>query len=426
MRDLKKPDKATLSILAPQIYEEGLDYEVSRYVIREGDAWYNCMTDEAVLVEDPETEREELIRRWFLTPKDLDLSSIVHLIRQRRLVAASGPGQNTKNNFVIFTTTGCNAHCEYCFEKGYKVLTMSRETASKVADYIIGSMPPGGKIKVKWFGGEPLVNKEAINIISGKLNDNNVNFVSELLTNGDLLGNCTDEELRSWHVESCQFTVDDVGEEYDRIKGLPKGAYDRMKESLVRLAGLNIGIPLRLHYDPEKGAERCYRVIDDLKGYKGVRFYVRIIYGSETEEDYDRLMEIENYIMQNNQRRFSFVKFGSTNHCMADSRRIACITPTGELTPCEHYAYGEHLYGSVFSGKTDGERLRKWKVREKYGKAECKECVLYPTCRKLVMCPAEGKCSTGYAHYLIECTKRAMRRRRDGLQLQRHTDAERT
>ena len=37
----------------------------------------------------------------------------------------------------ILTTTGCNARCPYCFEKGIAYETMDHTTAQQVADYIL-------------------------------------------------------------------------------------------------------------------------------------------------------------------------------------------------------------------------------------------------------------------------------------------------
>ena len=96
---------------------------------------------------------------------------------------------------------------------------------------------------------------------------------------------------------------------------------------------------------------------------------------------------------------------------MSDSRKIACITPTGNLSPCEHFAYGEHVYGSIYSKDRNEDILKKWSVREKYVTPTCKNCPLYPSCRKIVMCPAEGKCSEGYQYYQIETIKRALRKK---------------
>lgn len=39
------------------------------------------------------------------------------------------PAAKAITNYTILTTTGCNARCFYCYEKGTKPVTMTAETA---------------------------------------------------------------------------------------------------------------------------------------------------------------------------------------------------------------------------------------------------------------------------------------------------------
>ena len=395
-----------------QQVEEGYDYKLNNYVIKDGNIYYNTLTDEGVFVEDFEADKLALIKRWFLVPDVVDIKTIAHAIRQKRLYSKLGPGSQLKQNFVIFTTTACNASCEYCFEKTYDTITMSEETAKDVADYII-KMSSVKKPKLRWFGGEPLVNKKAMNIINERLLANGMDYWSEISTNGDLFPKCSDEEIISWKPRIIQFTVDAVGEEYDKIKGLPAEAYERLKETIVRLGKIlpNCRVNIRVHLNPVKGPDVCYKIIDDFVRFKNVKIYARILYHSAKLKDYKDLLKIEDYILLRGGHESFRQPFGYVTHCMADNSRIACINPNGELSPCEHYAFGEYMYGSIYKKDKDQNILRKWSIREKYTNPSCNECVLYPLCRKIVMCPAEGKCSDGYQYYQIETIKRALRKK---------------
>lgn len=396
--------------LGVQYEEVGRNYKYSNYLIREGNAIYNSLTDEIVFVQDEIKDRKELIRRWFLVPENFDVLTASDIIRQSHLGKQSGPGKNLKTNYVIFTTTACNGSCEYCFERDYKNITMSKDVAEDISKYIVRSHAPAVKIGIKWFGGEPLVNKNAINIISSRI-ENKVDFKSTMCSNGDLLSDCTDEEFKLWKLSSIQLTLDDVGDSYDRIKGLNSGAYSRLKETVSRLSDLNILAQLRIHFNPDKGIEPCLKIVDEFKNYKNVQMYSRILYDSASVDDYKKLLTIEQAILDAKRGSFNIPKQGIGSHCMGDNSHVACITPEGLLTPCEHYAYGEHIYGSIYSKNKRQDILDKWSVREKYVTPFCKECPLYPSCRKLVMCPAEGKCSDGYQYYQIETIKRALRKK---------------
>lgn len=413
MKTLRTPDRFVARCLGPQLIEEGLEYVESKYLIKEDGAIYNVLTDEAVLVEDLETDKPELIKRWFYVPSVFDVTSFSHTIRQKKLAAFNGPGYGKKYVYVIFTTTACNANCEYCFEKGIKTLSMDEQTALDVADYIDKTRDTSVKeIKLKWFGGEPLVNKKAMTLICSRLKQKDIRFWSEICTNGDLVNECTDQELLDiWKTRRIQFTVDDIGAEYDRVKGLGNGAYERLKKIVERLDKLPIRQAIRIHFDPSKGAERCYRVINEFKRYFHTRIYPRVLYGNESLEANIELLKIEDYIMQNKKYDFTFPIFNYTTRCMADNRKIACICPDGSLSPCEHYAYGNNIYGSIYSKEYDKDILKRWSVKEKYVTKKCKDCVLYPMCRKITTCPVEGKCNEAYVHYQVETIKRALRKK---------------
>lgn len=411
MKTLKDPSRLVVACLGTQIFDTNVNYVWSPYIVREGDAVFNALTDEAVLLEGNETEYD-LIRRWMLIPETIDVRTLMYSIKQRRLYETTGPGSQLKTFYTIFTTTDCNASCPYCFEKGCEIKTMTDATANDVASYIIRSRSKSKTTGIKWFGGEPLCNKNAINIISKKLIENNVDFHSEITSNGDLFDTCTDEELKDiWHVKSVQFTVDDAGKNYDLIKGLPDGAYERLKKSVERLWKLRIRVHLRLHYNPNVGLDACRKVIQDFKQYPNLTMYVRLVFHNDSVEHYKELIEIESEIEAAGKRTYGFPKYSVGNHCMADSTRMVSITPDGRFTPCEHYSSGENIYGSIYSREKRQDILDKWAAREKYEMSTCRECPLFPSCRKLVMCPAEGKCSDGYQYYQIETVKRALRKK---------------
>lgn len=409
MKILNKAN-SNLTRLGMQRAEPGRHYKENPCLIKAESAWYNPLTGEAVLVEDAGADLPELVRRWYYVPEDFDVKAATHLIRQKTLADTRVMGRPSIGSYTIFTTTACNASCSYCFEKGTKTLTMSDATALDVAKYIARTRRRNAAAVIKWFGGEPLVNQQAIRIICGHLRENGIPFRSDFSSNGDLFEAIPDKTLtEEWQTREVQLTFDDIGRGYETYKGLPAGAYDRLKKTIIRLTGLGIRVAIRIHYHPEDGAEPVRRVVDDLKDIQGIGMYGRIIYKSESEEHYRELLELEDYMASAGKFRFAFPHRGGGTHCMADNPRAVCITPEGLLSPCEHYAYGE-VYGSIYTGPTDREMLAEWKAREKH-MCDCGSCPLYPSCEKIMACPAEGDCLKGYKFYQIETIKRALRQR---------------
>lgn len=405
MKILKRANASRLELIGYQSPEPGVKYVPNPCLIQEGNAVFNPITEEAILIEDIQKDRRALVNGWYLVPEWFDVVSVAHMMRQKQMATMAKP--HGKTGYTIFTTTACNAHCEYCFEKGYDVLTMSEETAHQVADYILKTCRKNGAISIKWFGGEPLVNKDVISVICTRLNEYHINFTSDITTNGDLLPKCTDEELKLWRIKSVQLTFDDVGDAYDKIKGLP-GAYERLHASIDRLAKLGIWASIRIHYAPGK-MDACYRVAKALATHKNVRMYCRILYDKEQPEDYAALLEFEEHLIKTGFMRASFPSGSNGAHCMADRPAHACITPNGELSPCEHFAYGENIYGNIHTRNKNGSVLAKWAQKEKHTHVECAPCPLYACCEKIVMCPSEGKCESGYKEYQIARIKRALR-----------------
>lgn len=409
MRILNKAN-ANMTRLGMQRAEPGRRYKENPCLIKEESAWYNSLTGEAVLVEDGIADLPELVRRWYYVPDDFDLKATAHLIRQRTLADTRVMGRPAIGTYTIFTTTACNAACSYCFEKGMKTLTMTDAIALDVAKYIAKTRRRTSAPLLKWFGGEPLVNRQAIRIICGYLRENGVPFRSDFSSNGDLFDGIPNKTLtEEWQTHEVQLTLDDIGRGYETYKGLPAGTYDRLKKTIIRLTAIGIHVTARIHYHPEDGPEPVRRVVDDLKDIQGIGMYGRIIYKSESEEHYRKLLELEDYMAAAGKFRFAFPRRGGGTHCMADNPRAVCITPEGLLSPCEHYAYGE-VYGSIYTGATDREMLAEWKAREKH-MCNCGSCPLYPSCEKIMACPAEGDCLKGYKFYQIETIKRALKQR---------------
>lgn len=412
MKIIKRANELVSNLLGIQCIEHDVKYVKSKYLIEDNNVIYNTITGEAILTSDQNADKNYLISHWFYVPQNLDIYAFSHLLRQKRINASKGPGSYNKSLYVIFTTTACNASCSYCFEKEYDIYTMTEAIASDVADYIEKTANRTREIKIKWFGGEPLCNKKAINIICKKLDEKKIRFSSIMTTNGSLLDECTDEEIVDiWKLKSVQLTFDDLDEEYEKIKKLPAGSFDKLVKNMVRLENLNIHIDLRIHYNPVKGKEVCFKIADRFKNFSNVHMYARLVYDNMSEKYFKELIEVDDHLVKLRKGNKSLPNPISTVHCMADSPRLIGITPDGGLTPCEHFAYGENVFGTIYEKEVDEEIIKTWSARYKFTDSKCKDCPLYPSCRKLVMCPAEGKCSEGYQYYQIETIKRALRKK---------------
>ena len=245
-------------IVGPQKRAEGQRYRLMTYVVQQpvddGVLLYNTLTCSLVLLTPDEaadmTAQQKLIDHWFLVPQEHDDRKACREIRQ--LTALFMPTEEVITLYTILTTTGCNARCFYCFEKGTKSVSMTAETASKVVHYIVAHRGDE-EVSLKWFGGEPLVNAKVIDQICTELREQGVPFRSIMTSNGYLFD--ADKVQRAkdlWQLRRVQITLDGTEQTYNRVKAyVHRGvnAFERVLQNIAMLTAAGIHVIIRLNVD---------------------------------------------------------------------------------------------------------------------------------------------------------------------------------
>jgi radical SAM protein with 4Fe4S-binding SPASM domain len=378
-----------------------------------GELWYNTLTREIILISTDDNRLIErnntltmkmLVEKWFYIPEDMSDKTLVYMFWQSYYMRNPQRGSSI-TLATIFTTTECNARCPYCYEYGIAKNTMTEEIASQSAKYLIKNA--SNKIRLKWFGGEPLLNTKAIDLICNEISDSGLEYSSYLVTNGYILDKITDDQLKKlWKVTDIQITIDGTREQYQKIKMLPEDAYDKLLNSIERLVRLQITIVLRMHitdtnYEDIKNLvtelSQRFAKLGDARKY--IHAYAAPLFeglGKNPAEMtnelrhkiYDDYLGIDDLISNSGIDRSRRVKNVKACNCMADSHHSIVITPTGDLTPCEHCCDKE-IIGNVFTG---GTIPSKWYERTPE-LPECESCPVYPQCIKLKLCEADPPCN---------------------------------
>ena len=114
----------------------------------------------------------------------------------------------------ISLTENCNLRCKYCFvnEIMSEKSNISKENFIKAINYLIDNNDNKNKVRVQYFGGEPLLRMELIKLGHGLLTEAKKNqkiqeFEEEIVTNGTLL----DEEKIGFFIDnkiSLIFSID--------------------------------------------------------------------------------------------------------------------------------------------------------------------------------------------------------------------------
>lgn len=436
MTVLVKADDLRLFCLGEQMAETEkprmLKY-VTTVPYRDNTLLYNSLTDELLSLTQEEVKELEkldaqseicqaLIKKWFLVPEEFDDKRLCDQIATfSKAVAASASRSGAITSYTIFPTTDCNARCFYCYEKGRRAVNMTPQAASDVADWMI-KKACGEQIKIRWFGGEPLYNYEAIDIISAKLKAANADFRASMITNGYLFDEALILKAReNWNLKKVQITLDGTEEIYNRCKNFVYGkeinAFKRVTENIERLLNNGITVKIRLNMD-EHNADDLFDLVDFIakkySEYKNISIYPHLLFDESGEKqkhrpDFERaelterIIALHRYIerlnLQEKTTLDGYIR-NRSNQCMADNASATTVLPEGQLGKCEHFSENE-FWGSIYSEEINSEVLDSFKKYRPHS-PECDDCKFRTSCIALEKCPDMPKACKDYTWRLYQ------------------------
>lgn len=395
-------------VVGKQQRKEGQTYRLMTYVIQcpvsDGVLLYHTLTCCMVLLTQEEyeqlTNQQELIDNWFLVPEGHDDRKLCEQIRKTGQLFQTPP--KTIKDYTILTTTGCNARCFYCYEKGTTPVTMTPEIASKVVRYILAHRGDE-KVSLGWFGGEPLYNVQVIDQICKELKENDVHFKSTMTSNGYLFDVEMVQRAKDlWNLKNVQITLDGREKTYNLVKRYiyeNVNAFERVLKNIELLTEAGIHVAIRLNVDKHNIEEMLLLLPLLHKRFgdnKRLFVYSHELFGERTPEDnatlYEQRMQLEQQIADcGYKHKRQLQKDIKLNHCIADNDNSVIISPVGFLGKCEHYIDRE-FFGHIDSEEKDKEVLRRFKERPADIEA-CATCPYYPQCLRLVMCDNGVDCT---------------------------------
>ncbi len=427
MIQIIKPQQIVLNILGKA--QAAPTRRWSRYClsqpVEEGVLLFHTLTRELLLLTPGEfaaMDSAYLRDHWFLVPEAAEEKELVELVRWVRQTAEKTPTAIT--GYTILTTTDCNARCFYCYERGCAKITMTPETAEKTAAYIVDHCA-GKKVRLNWFGGEPLVNYPAMDIICRSLEAKGVDFESRMVSNAYLLDEKMIPRAAAWRLKQVQITLDGTEQVYNRSKAFiyTRGsAYQVVMGNISGLLDAGISVRIRLNMDL-RNAEDLLRLADELAerfgARKGLRVYPHLLFDTDDpegkrfspaqwEQQYACLRQLEEALI----RHGLFGQGGlrrelPLHHCMANSGNAVVILPDGHIGLCEHYTESEFI-GHIDSPMLDREVIESFRQLKKTI-PECDGCFYYPECLRPKKCNGEPPCTEPRRRLLLEQTRRGMK-----------------
>lgn len=420
--------------LMSQLAQNGISYRKILYSVATevdgGALLYHTLTREILFLTEQEyagyvsgdMEKElktYLIENWFLVPEEFDERTFFHVASGSYMDKSGNETRGDLRTATVFSTTACNARCPYCYESGVKPVSMSADVARDAAKYIVDHM--GNHVHLKWFGGEPLLNPDVINIICSYLSGKGVSYNSSMTTNGYLIDEFDAHTIRDlWKVDNVQITLDGLAESYNSVKAYKNGdqtAFDRVIRNIEYLCSIGVFVQIRMNLSADNGdeIEKLIRYLEEhFAATPRISIYTNPLFEgcgkpahkptkAEREKIYAKYLELERHISNGPLSGRYLVTGLRHNQCMADDGHSSCILPDGRLSLCEHHCEDE-TFGTIWSDEYDEAVFERWAEKEDRSKS-CKTCFYFPQCFRLKHCETNPPCTEGlrkFYRFLLE------------------------
>lgn len=401
-----------------QQYDSTKKYKWLKYIytIEQDDEYiiYNLWTGEIIVLTNIQYNQfnseiqKILVESWYKIPIQIDDYSLYYLSIQELKRRFPKKRFNRIKTCTLLTTTACNAQCYYCYEKGIKTQFMTTEVIDDLIKFFISGK--GGRIqsplKLRWFGGEPLLNTKIINYMCDQLNKNNIKYQSIFLSNGYLIKNLSKQDLKKWNVKTFQITIDGYEEAYNKIKNYKnikkeENPFLTIVNNISFLLKNHIKVVIRMNLD-YNNVNQQKELADFLinKFGKNINFsiysspiYDLINFNSANNKKEDRKKIFENYKEMINylNKEIHLQRGIKRTHCMADDGVSIVVAPNGYISTCEHHPYDGYYTLNINKTPYDLDEINKWAEKTPL-KEECKSCFYKPLCNTLKNCEIDIWC----------------------------------
>ncbi|WP_162290902.1 radical SAM/SPASM domain-containing protein [Acidovorax carolinensis] len=311
-------------------------------------------------------------------------------------------------NLTVLTTLACNFSCYYCYEKR-EPGRMGGQVRSRVLELLETRLPNLTRASINWYGGEPLLVKDAIVDITAHVRDQcnaaGVAFRSKMISNCYLLDRGVAQDLSRAGVDEVQVSFDGPMEIHDIIRHQSgKPTFNRIVENIVNASEF-FKIIIRVNIS-ERNSERIDELLDQLAS-AGVADFAIIYFANlhangvgcsdMSEPELNDMIKTSKFVSQSLEYKRSALRKGfkvrtplaTTNICSAVVEGGFVIEPTGAVQKC----YLDVGSSAESIGKIGSKGLaaipistiqkynrRKWTSFSPFEDPECLACVALPIC----------------------------------------------
>jgi uncharacterized protein len=299
----------------------------------------------------------------------------------------------------------CNLGCSYCYAQqgafGGTAKNMTIDTANQAVDLLLAEAGDGGKAVLAFLGGEPLINRPAIQAVTrraaGLARDRGIALSFSITTNGTLL-NASDAAFFETYGFAVTVSLDGPREAHDRSRPYKSGAgsFDRIMRNLQPLLACQRSMQVSARVTVTSDNLELRRTLDDFiaAGFHSVGFSPMLsapngrgeMQSDELAQMLDgmidcgraferRLLAGERYPFSNMVNAMREIHRGTHRPypCGAGAGYLG-VSADGELAACHRFVGDEEGAMGTLDG-IDRDRQSRWLAeRHVHRQAPCTEC----------------------------------------------------
>lgn len=161
-------------------------------------------------------------------------------------------------DLTILLTHQCQMKCQYCFEGDKDSTSISYDSMQAIMNFLMAHKDSCNRLRVTWFGGEPLLNYPKLKDMSVRLiefcSENEIQYTGDITTNAFALSRerCS-EMINELNVKRFIITLDGPAEVHDRRRPLRSGlpTFDRIWKNIGFLIEAGAKVTIRMTIDRE-------------------------------------------------------------------------------------------------------------------------------------------------------------------------------
>ncbi len=307
---------------------------------------------------------------------------------------------------TIAPTMACNFKCVYCYEGdrakdvGSNNVTMSEKTINQLVEFIRKS--GAKKLRVEWYGGEPLCAWEKIKDFNKKIEALNLEkYEQQIVTNGSLIDKEKIKYFAEHHFKNIQITLDGKEETHNKNRPMKNGnnSYKAVINALdlifkyYKRTNTKLSVSVRVNISKENSDE-YYQLFKKLNDEYENLFYVYPAFVRKNSNEDKHASSCLNF---SDEAEFILKlakekRIGTYNLFPKSNKLVSCgvnlinnyvVNTNGDLYKCwEDIGEKKYCVGNIFEGTKDENNNNYVYVMKSSGfeNKKCKNCLFLYSC----------------------------------------------